>query len=114
MVAAFPYLIYRFFYRIWLFLLHWYGDGFFFAWNMLLETLRSLDRVIALKITLRYFFQPLYRDYTTVGYLLGFIFRSIRVVFGALLYLIIFVIALSLYCAWAAIPLYLIYRFIGL
>ena len=80
----------------------------------MLGTLRSLDRAIALTITLRYFFQPLYGDYTTVGYLLGITFRSIRVLFGALLYFTIFVVALALYLVWAAIPVYLVYSALDL
>lgn len=112
MVLAFWYLVRRFFYRIWLFLMHWYGYGFLFAWDSLLNTLRSLDQAIALKITMRYFFQPLYRDYTTVGYLFGITFRSIRVLVGTLLYFAIVAVAFMLYTLWAGIPMYLVYKII--
>ncbi|MEK7192229.1 MAG: hypothetical protein AAB646_01810 [Patescibacteria group bacterium] len=104
------YLVHRFFYRIYEFLRHWYVGGFLAVSHQTINFLEKLDRKIALKITWRYLFKPLYQDYTLLGYILGFIFRTLRLVFGGAIYLLIFGIAISLYCVWAAVPPYLIYR----
>ena len=75
------YLIKQFFFRIFSFLRHWYIDGFVFVWHKLLGALERLDRFFAIKITMRHWLEPLYQDKTVLGYILGFIFRTLRVLF---------------------------------
>jgi|GEM_PF-199350 len=104
------YLIQRFFYRIYEFMRHWYIGGFLKVVHRTLSFLEILDRRLALKITLRYLFRPLYQDYTVLGYILGFIFRSARVAIAGFVYLIVILIALAVYLAWAAFPAYLVYK----
>ena len=62
------YLGNRFFYRLGEFLRHWYKDGFFVFFRWLVNLLERMDRYFAARITLRYLFQPLYQNYTFVGY----------------------------------------------
>ncbi|MBI2024979.1 MAG: hypothetical protein HYT03_02765 [Candidatus Harrisonbacteria bacterium] len=105
------YLIIRFFYRVFEFIRHWYVDGFFAVVHKTLTALERLDRSFALKITLRNLFKPLYQDYNFLGYLLGFIFRTGRILIGGAIYLFIVLTGAAIYLAWAAAPIYLIVIF---
>lgn len=98
------YLVARMVYRIGDFFHHWYVDGSrnFFYW--LTNFLEGLDRSIAFRITLKYFFQPLYKDYTIVGRILGVIFRSGRLLIGSVVYSLVFFFWLAVYLIWLVIP----------
>ena len=104
MLVALQYLVQRFFYRIWEFIAHWYVHGFLLFGKYTVNLLASLDQTIALRITLRYFFEPLYGDYTAIGRIFGVVFRSGRVLVGSLIYIVIAGAALGLYIIWALIP----------
>ena len=106
------YLVQRLFYRIYDFIRDWYVGGFRWFSHRSLNVLERLDRLFAFKVTLRYWFKPLYQDYTFIGYVLGFIFRTVRLLAAGLVYLTFAVISWALYLAWAAIPIYLVYRII--
>ena len=102
------YLVHRFFYRIYDFLRDWYIGGFWVIARRTMAILESLDQTIALRVTLRYFLKPLYQDYSFLGYLLGFVFRSGRLIFGGLVYLLIVSVAIVVYVLWAGFPIYII------
>ena len=104
------YLVNRFFYRVYEFLRHWYRDGFLWFTRHTVNLLEGLDRFFALRVTFRDWFKPLYQDYSAIGYILGFIFRTGRLFFGGLFYLIIAAVSLLLYLIWAAIPIYILYK----
>jgi hypothetical protein len=96
-------IIYQFFFRIWQFFKRWYWNGFFVFWKSLITILSSLDYTFAVKITLRYWAKPLYQDRTIVGYILGFIFRTGRILIGSVIYLLIFIIWLVSLLIWFSI-----------
>src|SRR5688572_7799619 len=104
-----PYLLGRALYRIKLFFSDWYLGGFRLVSRTAINTLESLDRTWAVAITFRYIFQPLYQDRTITGRILGFIFRSIRIVIGLALYAAVIGMALVAYAIIAVIPLYILY-----
>lgn len=106
------YLFNRFLYRLKEFFRHWYIKSFFIYSHFIVSLLEKIDRVFAFKITLRYLFRPLYGDYSVLGYILGFIFRSGRLVLGGLVHLLIIIMAAILYFIWLATPVYIIYRII--
>ncbi len=110
MALALIYLVQRFFYRLIEFLRHWYVESIRIYWNFVIDRLETFDYYLAWKITLKNFFQPLYRDYSPIGYILGFIFRLGRFIFASIVYAFIFVIAAALYIFWLAVPLILIYK----
>lgn len=112
MLGAFVFLGGRFFYRIFEFLRHWYVKSARVYSNFVIERLERLDRYLAWRITFKNLFQPLYKDYSVVGYVLGFLFRSIRLVFGGFVYLIFFFVAILLYIIWLLTPPYLVWRII--
>lgn len=107
------YLIYRAAYTAFAFLKHWYIDSFFAMDRTMRIIYARLDRTIALRITLRNLFQPLYQDYTYLGYLLGFLFRSVRLAVGGALYGAIFILSIAIFAVWLAIPAFLVYKIIA-
>lgn len=106
------YLIVRLTEQLLAFFRHWYWDSFIAANKWVRALLARIDRRIALRITLRNLFQPLYQDYTALGYTLGFIFRSVRIALGAALYAVLITAALALYALWLSLPLFLLYKLI--
>jgi hypothetical protein len=99
------YLVQRFFYRFVDFFHHWYVDGSRYLGHRFLSILRNADRTIALQITLRHFFEPLYRDYSVIGRILGVIFRTGRIVIGVIVYFFLTLAFLALYLLWLAAPI---------
>jgi hypothetical protein len=104
------YLLNRVGYRIAEFFRHWYWNSFFIAGNWLVGRLERLDRFFALRITLKYLFQPLYQDYSLIGYIWGFIFRLLRILVGGLVYASLLSVFLVLYLIWLAAPIFIIYK----
>lgn len=110
---AVGYLFYRFFYRIIDFFRHWYVGGSRVIAHGFMITLEHLDQSFAVKITLLHFFEPLYKDYSAIGRVLGIIFRTFRVLIGAVIYLLITICFAIGYLAWISVPpvlLFLIVR----
>ncbi len=103
------YLARRFFYRFLDFFHHWYVDGSRAIGRRFMKTLTAADRSLAVAITLRHFFEPLYKDYSVIGRLLGIVFRSVRVAIGAVCYLFLAIVFMILYLIWLAIPAVIIF-----
>ena len=78
-------------------------------WHFVFDQLEAVDRVFALKINVRRWLQPLYGDYTFLGHVLGFIFRTIRIIMGVIVHGIMIVFALLVYFTWIILPLILVY-----
>ena len=74
-----------------------------------METMRSVDQSLAVAITMRHFFEPLYKDYSIVGRIMGIIFRTIRVFLGGIFYIFLAISFAIIYVAWVAIPIIIIY-----
>ena len=107
MDLLFSHLLHKFFYRIAEFFRHWYGHSFRIYSHFVISILERLDRRLAFKITLLHIFHPLYQDQTAIGYILGFIFRSGRLIIGAIVYIFVIIIAVALYLIWLLIPVYI-------
>lgn len=107
------YLIGRFAYRILDFFHHWYTDASKFFFYKLVSFLEYLDQSLALRMTLRYFFQPLYKDYTFIGRILGIIFRTCRILISVIVYAFALLIFLTAYVLWLAAPIILILYVLG-
>jgi len=103
------YLLYGFVERPLVFLHHWYVDGSRVFAHALVSLLERLDQTIAIRITLKFFFQPLYKDFTAVGRILGVIFRSARILIGLAVYLSVVGVFLVVYLAWLSVPPAIIY-----
>jgi len=98
------YLAYHLAERIFAFIHDWYVDGSRAIARKFINTLERMDRGFAVKITLRHFFQPLYKDYTIVGRVLGVIFRSFRILIGLAVYLVVAAFFALAYVVWVAVP----------
>lgn len=107
------YLIGRFVYRIFNFFHHWYADGSKIFFYKLTSLLQDLDRSLALRMTLRYFFQPLFKDYSYMGRILGVIFRTCRILIGLVVYGFVFTLFILIYLFWLAAPIILIIYALG-
>ena len=106
---ALAYLVRRFFYRFFDFFHHWYVDGSRAFERRFILTLQSVDQTVALRITLRHLAEPLYKDYTVIGRILGIIFRSGRILIGLVFYVFIVIAFVIAYLIWLAIPAIIIF-----
>ena len=105
---AIIYLFNRFFYRIFEFLKHWYFKSFKYYSNFCLNQFEKLDRYFAWKITFKNLFKPLYGDYSPIGHIIGFFFRSLRFLGGTLVYGSLFFLLVVLYLLWLLLPIFLV------
>lgn len=106
---ALVYLVQRFFYRIFEFFHHWYIDGSRAIARAFMAAITAADRSLALSITLRHFFEPLYKDYSIVGRILGVVFRTGRILIGLVVYLFLVIVFLAACLVWIAIPFIIFY-----
>lgn len=77
--------------------------------HMFLSLFERVDRVVALRMTAKYIFHPLYKDYSVVGRVVGFIFRTLRIIIGVVVYAVLGIACLGVYAAWVALPLAVIF-----
>lgn len=112
-MVALDYLAHQAIYRLQQFFVHWYGHGYFIIGGLTINALERLDRIFALKITWRYFGQPLFKDYTYMGYFLGFIFRSARILISVIVYALVVAVFAAIYILWSLIPPLLILKIIN-
>ncbi|PIR87299.1 MAG: hypothetical protein COU11_00935 [Candidatus Harrisonbacteria bacterium CG10_big_fil_rev_8_21_14_0_10_49_15] len=108
------YLIHRFFYRIWKFAYNWYAGGFLNISHVAIGLFERLDTFFAFEVTLRNITQPLYQDKTILGYILGIIFRVLRVLVGALVYVLLSLLTIAVYLFWAFLPILITIEGFGL
>lgn len=86
----------------------WYVDDTINFWRWYINSMKALDRDIALIGNLQNWTSPLYGDYTYMGRIAGPIFRTFRIFFGAFFYLSISIFCLALYLFWIILPLTMI------
>lgn len=110
MLSAISYLAGHFFYHIVEFLRHWYLRSFKMYTGWVIDRLEEIDYYLAWRQTARHFFEPLYKDYSIIGRMLGIIFRTARMAIGSVVYFIIFVVVIAVYGVWVSIPPYLVLR----
>lgn len=91
---------------------HWYLDGTSAILSATLRAVSGLERSVAVRVTLRHFSEPLYQDWSVVGRFLGVLFRSLRILFGTTLYLLLGVFSVALILVWALLPPFILYRII--
>lgn len=95
-------------FRVFNFLYRWYVGSFLRIYHVSISLLEALDRSIALRVSAKHLFVPMFGDKTVSGYILGFIFRFLRIVIGVVAYLAIILVSLAIYIAWAAFPILVI------
>lgn len=106
---ALTFLVHRIFFRITDFFHHWYMDGSRSFFHGFLSLLSALDRIFAVRVTARFFFSPLYGDYTLIGRVLGIIFRVLRILLGSAVYVLATAAFALIYLLWFSLPILIIY-----
>lgn len=106
------YLFGQLFFRFFEFFRRWYIGGGKFAWRATIGKIQSLDRSLALRVTIIYFFRPLFGDESFAGRILGFFFRILRIFFALFLYICILVCATFLFILWALFPIFVVSKII--
>jgi hypothetical protein len=101
---AIVYLGRRCIYRFADFFHHWYMDGSRAIGRSFMTTMTAIDQSLAVAITLRHFFEPLYKDYSVIGRILGVVFRTFRVLIGGAFYIVIVLAFALVYLVWLGIP----------
>ncbi len=93
-----------------LFFRHWYYDAFFTFAHVARGILRAVERRVAFIVTLRHFFQPLYQDYSFIGYLFGPAFRFGRLLIGAAAYAVVLPPLIAAGLVWTLIPVAIAFK----
>lgn len=106
------YLANRLYFRIRMFLKHWYKDGSKNFFHALVNFLEHLDRFFAIEITFKHIFEPLYQDRSFIGHIMGFLFRTARIILAAIVYSTVVLVFAVLYLAWLAVPLFIVFKII--
>jgi len=93
--------------------IHWY---FVFVPQYLVSILFRyigyIDDKLAITVMASYIFVPLFNDKTVLGYVLGFVFRLIRIIFGGFILLVFIISAFLILVFWVIAPaLFLYYGF---
>lgn len=95
---------------VFLFFRHWYYDAFFAFFRAGRFVARGVERRVAFVVTLRHFFQPLYQDYSFIGYLFGPAFRFMRLVIGAAAYAVVLPPIIAAGALWALAPVAVFFK----
>lgn len=106
------YLFSQLFFRLFEFFRRWYVVGGRFAWRTTIGKIQSLDRALALRVTVIYFFRPLFGDESFTGRFFGFFFRIFRIILALALYIVIFLFATFLFILWALFPIFVISKIV--
>lgn len=104
MSAVLLYVVRQAAYRLAEFFRHWYVKSARIYFNFVLDRFERLDYFFAWRITARHIFDPLYRDYSLVGYVLGFFFRTFRLLVASVVYVLVAAFALACYVVWLLLP----------
>lgn len=110
MGAALLYLVRHTGFHIVEFFRHWYVHSARMYWNKVIDGLGEIDYTLAWRLTLRNLFQPLYGDFSPIGYVLGFVFRIGRLAVGTAVYAVILTLAAVVYALWLMIPPALLFK----
>lgn len=107
------YLLKTLVFRAWMFFRRWYVHGFFALYGIWLWLVRASERRLAIRVNIRFLFQPLYQEKNIAGYALGFFYRFFKILLGGVWYTSTACVMILLYIVWAAFPLMLIYKIIN-
>ena len=105
---ALVYIAHRFIYRVFDFFHHWYVDGSRSFLTRFLNVFAGLEQSFAVRATIAHFFEPLYKDYSAVGRILGIPFRAGRIFLAGAFYILFTAAFAVLYVLWLTVPLLLL------
>lgn len=106
------YLIFQIARRIAVFFRRWYIDFSRAYWARVIERATFFDKAFAIKIMWKTLLQPLWGDYTPIGRIMGFFFRTARILAAVPFFFLYFGAAFLVWAAWLMVPAYLMFRFV--
>ncbi|OGY62053.1 MAG: hypothetical protein A3H06_02475 [Candidatus Colwellbacteria bacterium RIFCSPLOWO2_12_FULL_44_13] len=109
---AIGYCLYRAGYECVVFVKRWYGEGLRTIVQKCIAILERLDQTLALKITAKNLIEPLYKDKTFLGYLLGFVLRAGRIIVSVIIYSGVAAVGSIVCFLWLALPLFIVYQIV--
>ena len=89
---------------------HWYADGFRLFMKAFVKLVSVFDRSLAFRVSIKSLFKPMYQDRSAMGYTMGFLFRSVRIIIAFALYAAFGAAFAAAYAIWALIPPYLLIK----
>lgn len=107
------YLFSRPVYRTALFFRRWYVEASRSYWVWIAELFRRIDRRLALKINIRFWFQPLYGDYTALGKLIGPVFRTGRITGALAFYGLFFSFSFLFWLCWLGTIPFIVFKIVA-
>jgi len=107
------YLLEKTFVNIKDFFWRWYIKSALTYFSGVIEILRMLDRKFAWKVNLKNIFQPLYKDYSFLGYILGIFLRTGRILTALFTYGILLIASIFIFGIWCLILPVLFLYFLG-
>ena len=78
--------------------------------NLLYRYINYIDNKLAITVMTSYFLTPLFGDKTIIGFLLGFVFRLLRIIFGLLVLFVFLINYLIILIFWVVAPLLFVYQ----
>jgi hypothetical protein len=83
-------------------------------WKAALFLTLTVEDMVAVIITLRNLFAPLYQDYSIIGRIIGPVFRIFRVILGLILHLTVFVFEIGFFIVFLLLlwgsPVYFVFN----
>lgn len=108
----FTYLGKRILFYLKSFVFTYYSGGTDFFWRFYLNLFESVEEKFGFLINIRYFFVPIWQEYSFAGYLVSIPIRTIKIIVGFLIVLLISFLWGMLYLIWCIFPVYLLWKII--
>lgn len=86
----------------------WFIEGTIFFLRLFRNVTIYAEQAAAFTLNIRFFFVPLFGDYSLLGRVMGIIFRTLRIGFGLIFIPFVSSIVLFLFFFWLLIPFYLL------
>lgn len=105
-------IISEFFRDIFYFPFWWYSAGLWQLIKALLSFISNREKGLAFLVWVKNLFRPMYGQQDWQGVLISFFMRLIMIIFKGIAMLFWCLVALAVFLAWLALPLYAVYQII--
>lgn len=90
----------------------WYGPGAVQAARGCFGIVARAARSFGVHIWLKNLFRPMFAQRDIPGRIISFVFRLLTIIFYSVVLALLLVLAVTLFLAWLALPIFLVYEFI--
>jgi hypothetical protein len=91
----------------------YFKGGHYFLFRTYQNLFAKLEHKTGLIVNIRYFTIPLWQEYSLAAYLLSIPYRTIKIIFGAIVLILLTLIFSVIYLCWFCLPFYLILKTIS-